>query len=708
VSDSFVSSSVVLPGRGRDGSKSRQRKPSYWQSVASLGVQVAEALEYAHKQGVLHRDIKPSNLLLDTQGTVWVADFGLAKADDQQNLTHTGDILGTLRYMPPEAFEGKTDARGDVYALGLTLYEMLAFRPAFDEKERNRLIKQVTHAEPARLGKLNRQVPQDLETIVHKAIDRDPGRRYASAEALAEDLHRFIADEPIKARRTSATERLSRWCRRNPAVASLTAIVGLLLFSSALGAGAWAVNAEKTARREKENAEQLDLAAELATQEAERATREAERATREAEHSHRLLYAADMNLAYQAWEAGDTARARTVLERQWPGEGHTDLRGFEWYHLWGRCRDASAQTLRGHASAVNGIHLSKDGRTLVSADDTGRTCVWDLASGRHEDIVGPVALAQAPDGKTLALRQGWQIQVWNLADRRVTASFPLPEWPFCAAFSPDSNRLALGLGDGSVHIFDLTTQRELDLERAVPDRLPVPRVTFSPDGRTLASGSVVGLVQLWDLDTGRKGLLLKGHTGMISGLAFTPDGKTLASASEDASIRLWDTASGKHLHTWREARTSFNSVTIAPDGRRLAAAGQDGTIRLWDIETRQATDILRGHTAWVTGVVFAPNGQTLYSASEDHMVKAWDLTPRQDPNLLTGNKGSVWGIAFSLDGKTLAVTDMMDFTVRLWDMESHQWVGERLKGHESVTTSVSFSPDNRFLASTGFDKTVRL
>ena len=121
-----------------------------------IGVQVAEALDYAHKQGILHRDIKPSNLLLDTQGTVWVTDFGLAKADDQQNLTHTGDILGTLRYMPPEAFEGKSDARSDVYSLGLTLYEMLAFRPAFDEKERNRLIKQVTDAEPDRLGKLNR------------------------------------------------------------------------------------------------------------------------------------------------------------------------------------------------------------------------------------------------------------------------------------------------------------------------------------------------------------------------------------------------------------------------------------------------------------------------------------------------------------------------------------------------------------------------
>src|SRR5262249_51567284 len=154
---------------------------------------------------------------LDTHGTVWVTDFGLAKADDQQNLTHTGDLLGTLRYMPPEAFEGRADARGDIYALGLTLYELLALEPAFGEKDRNKLIKQVTRTEPPRLGKLNPQVPRDLETIVQKAMDREPGNRYQSAGELAADLQRFLDDEPIKARRLSIAERCQRWCRRNPA-----------------------------------------------------------------------------------------------------------------------------------------------------------------------------------------------------------------------------------------------------------------------------------------------------------------------------------------------------------------------------------------------------------------------------------------------------------------------------------------------------------
>src|SRR5262249_41960277 len=181
----------------------------------------------------------------DNHGIVWVTDFGLAKTDDQQNLTHSGDILGTLRYMPPEAFGGKVDSRGDVYALGLTLYEMLAFRPAFDEKERSRLVKQVTGEAPPPLRRLNSEVPRDLETIVQKAIEREPSHRYASASELAEDLRRFVEDEPIRARRASVAERLARWGRRNPAIAALAAAVGVL--TVAVIGGPW--DREEAAQR---------------------------------------------------------------------------------------------------------------------------------------------------------------------------------------------------------------------------------------------------------------------------------------------------------------------------------------------------------------------------------------------------------------------------------------------------------------------------
>src|SRR5262245_9789230 len=195
---SLFSSPGVQPASGR---KERRQQLTYWQSVARVGVQVADAMEYAHKHGIVHRDIKPSNLLLDTSGTIWVTDFGLAKADDRPNLTHPGDVLGTLRYLPPEAFEGRTDARGDLYSLGLTLYELLCLRPAFGERERNLLIRQVTTEEPERLDRRNPDVPRDLVTIVQKAMEREPAHRYASAAAMSADLQRFIDDEPIQARR---------------------------------------------------------------------------------------------------------------------------------------------------------------------------------------------------------------------------------------------------------------------------------------------------------------------------------------------------------------------------------------------------------------------------------------------------------------------------------------------------------------------------
>jgi serine/threonine-protein kinase len=205
----------------------------YWRGVARIGEQVAEALQYAHSQGVLHRDIKPSNLLLDLHGTTWVADFGLAKAADQADLTHPGDVVGTWRYMAPERFLGESNERSDVYSLGLTLYELLTLHPAFDGSSREELIHQIRSGVPPPPRKVNRDVPRDLETIVLKAIERDPATRYQSGGELAEDLRRLLDDRPIQARRCSPAERAWRWSRRNPALAGVTALAAALLIAVA-------------------------------------------------------------------------------------------------------------------------------------------------------------------------------------------------------------------------------------------------------------------------------------------------------------------------------------------------------------------------------------------------------------------------------------------------------------------------------------------
>jgi serine/threonine protein kinase/formylglycine-generating enzyme required for sulfatase activity len=237
---SFSSATILLPDQSETSTLSETGN-QYWQSVARVGMQVADALAHAASQGILHRDIKPSNLLLDETGNIWVTDFGLAKAaSDSDDLTHTGDVIGTLRYMAPERFNGLGDLRSDTYSLGLTLYEMLTLRTAFDESDRNKLVKQVMHGEPVRPRKLNPAVPRDLETVVLKAIARDPAHRYQTPAEMAEDLKRFIEDRPVKARRISNAERLWRWCRRNPSIAvlggALAAVLVLATVASLLAA----------------------------------------------------------------------------------------------------------------------------------------------------------------------------------------------------------------------------------------------------------------------------------------------------------------------------------------------------------------------------------------------------------------------------------------------------------------------------------------
>lgn len=207
----------------------------YWRSVARIGAQVASALRYAHEHGTLHRDIKPANLLIDQQGLVWVADFGLAKAIEQDDVSRTGDIVGTLRYMAPEQLLGNAEPRSDVFGLGLTLYELLTLQPAYDEADRKKcLVQHSVAAEPRRPRRIVPNVPRDLETIVLKAMAQEPERRYTNAAELVEDLERFLEDRPILARRATPLEHLWRWCRRNPAIAALSGIAASLLILVAI------------------------------------------------------------------------------------------------------------------------------------------------------------------------------------------------------------------------------------------------------------------------------------------------------------------------------------------------------------------------------------------------------------------------------------------------------------------------------------------
>jgi serine/threonine-protein kinase len=253
-------SSAMLPGQSEITTATTNRG-AYFRSVAQIGLQTASALSYAHSRGIIHRDIKPGNLILDTTGNVWVTDFGLAKTGDGA-MTHTGDILGTVRYMSPERFRGHCDVRADVYALGMTLYELLTLKAAYASGDRLKLIEMIRQEEAASPRSVDARIPRDLETIVMKAIDKDPKRRYQSADEMGEDLQRFVNDEPIKARRVGQVERFTRWCRRRPAVAGLLAAV-LLLMAAGTAVSTWQAVVATRARE--------DLAKKHAELEAEQA-----------------------------------------------------------------------------------------------------------------------------------------------------------------------------------------------------------------------------------------------------------------------------------------------------------------------------------------------------------------------------------------------------------------------------------------------------
>lgn len=223
--------SKLMSGSDSGSTSSRnQRQQNYYKSIAKLGADIADALGYAHDRSIIHRDVKPSNLILDTEGVVWLADFGLAKTTDSE-LTETGDFLGTARYMSPERFKGQADQRGDIYGLGITLFELATLRRPFDAPDRLQLIDQIANAEPRRPGEIDRHIPLDLETIILKSMEKDPRRRYQNATEMALDLRRFVDDQPIHARRASAFERLTRWVRKNKAqtAAMVSMAVGILI-----------------------------------------------------------------------------------------------------------------------------------------------------------------------------------------------------------------------------------------------------------------------------------------------------------------------------------------------------------------------------------------------------------------------------------------------------------------------------------------------
>jgi WD40 repeat protein len=659
--------------------------------VARIGIQAAEALDYAHRQGVLHRDIKPSNLLLDGRGNVWVADFGLAKTGDADDLTHTGDILGTIRYMAPERFQGQGDARSDVYSLGLTLYELVALRPAFEASDRHALIERVLHEEPERLKRRAAGVPRDLETIIAKASAREPAGRYATAGALAEDLRRFVEDRPIRARRAGLAERAWRWCRRNPVVAGLAAAVAISLIVAALSAAVIAMQYSRIAR-----------------QEAQAKEKEA-RAKEELETS---LYFNRIALAHRELSADNLGRALELLD-QCP-EG---LRQWEWHYLERLCR-LDPVVFRNEAE-VHSVAFSPDGERLAAAGGDRTIKVRNSRTGEvlqtldtQNDHVQSVAFH--PGGNHVAAAcADRQVKIWDLTTEKVVFARPGTGGSSDigvsdpVAFSPDGRLLATEF-EGAVYVWDWRNHRRLHV---LPGHLNM-RITiaFSPDGRRLASGSFSGDIMIWDAETGERLYTLSGHRDPVSALAFSPDGRRLVSASVDRHLIVWDATTGSEVRRFRGHDGYILGVAFSLDGLRLASVGEDKTVRLWEAAGWREVLSLRGHTGMSQCVAFSPDGMRLASAGRDATIRLWDATPLrgdegQEAFTFRQDAGEVWSLAISPDGGRIASAGLappgrVDAPVKVWDVPTGLAPRE-FPGHPRVVFRVAWHPDGQRIASAG-------
>jgi serine/threonine protein kinase/WD40 repeat protein len=722
----------------------------YYRSVARIGRDIADALAYAHREGIVHRDIKPSNLLLDEQGSVWVADFGLAKAPDvDESLTMTGNVVGTIAYMAPERFEGQADGRVDIYSLGVTLYEMLTLRPAFRDPDRRRLMQRVAEDDPVPPRKLDRRIPRDLETIVLKAMAKAPEKRYATGEELADDLGRFLHGEPIRARAISSPERLVRWAKRRPMVASLTGIVFILLAAIAIGSSYFAFNL-----RERLHDAYLNQA---------RAGRLSGRPGRRFNSLEAIRKAASIHATP---ELRDEAIACLTLADLREVKPHGRLAGpyvdcafdaeveryiaLEPGQPWLSVRRVADETelvrltVEPNLKAA-GAAFSATGRFvagLFQRTQNRYLRLWDLGApgdpwGLPNPMYQPAFGFTAGDRRFFLIEPGGQGIVHDTATREPLRSFSVDKRPLAALAASSSPWLAVTFEGGyHVDIVDLETGASI---ASLRHPALANGVCWSPDDRILAAACGDGAVYAWSSRSWSLYARLEGHNASAIGVAFSKDGSILASGGWDGICRLWNPwtrellVSGPgvfhpiqffrgdtrllngmdvHLTEWevapgRECR-SLHSTRIAknllghaiqmhPAGRFLAFSA-DGSVGLWDLATG------REHELPTFGLpCFLPSGDGFVVGSHRGLLRfrlrllregESDVLWIDEPRELDPGRWST--VAVSRDGRRLAAVD--GETARLLLLELDAPFRRVVVKAASSSSNLSFSGDGRWVA----------
>ncbi len=680
---------------------------------------LARTVHFAHERGIVHRDLKPANILLSFPGAgpaptegerlsdavPHVSDFGLAKRlDEHGGGTLSGEIVGTPSYMAPEQAGGKTHRVGvatDVYALGAILYEMLTGRPPFKGATPVDTVVQVLYDDPVRPSSLRPGLPRDLETICLKCLRKEPGRRYRSARALAEDLKHFRTGKPILARRVGAAERAWKWARRRPLIASLAAGMALSVVLGFAGV-TWqwqeATRARDIARESEQEKEQQRLHAEAA-----RADAIAQR-----QRARTALYFSRVAQSQLQFRVNNVPGAVQSLAKCVPLDDQEDRRGWEWYYLFGLFH-SDLMTLSFPRGGPGGaVAVTSDGRSIVAvlgghptddADHPGEARVWDAATGavlRRFVVPGTAhRLVVRPDGARFAVAttDGAVIVLDAASGAELLRTPASGQMIQALAFSPDGRKLVVAGWDRTVKVCDAATGTVLRAFTGHAAR--VQSVAFHPDGVQVASGDGAAVVKVWDARSGKERWSLTGHKSAVYGVAFSPDGTRLASGSSNGNLRVWELESGRAVQSLTSNSGAVLGNCFSPDGRYLAYCGGDATVRVWDVDSGVQRMVFRGHTAPVEAVQFSPDGRRLVSASpQDGAVKVWDftrhpeqatfarvrgrgeerikvrdLTERVDAAALVRSGPDLEALAFAADGRRL-VSVAVGGKLQTWDATS--------------------------------------
>ncbi|MBI5384851.1 MAG: protein kinase [Verrucomicrobia bacterium] len=714
---------------------------------------VAEAVHYAHERGVLHRDLKPSNILIDPLDQPRITDFGLAKrlAENQRDPdrvppesapaakpeclfpaderpTESGQVLGSPGYLPPEQAGAPDPVLGpacDVYSLGAVLYHLLTGRPPFLSERLEDTLEQVRRKDPVAPRLLNRSVPRDVETICLKCLEKNPRGRYDSAQALADDLKRFLEGKPIRARRVTPLGRLWRWCRRQPALAVTISTVLLLLGVLAGGAvvAAWQIAVARQEEQLQHHRAEAALA-QMRLQKAEELfgdgrTRSAlaylARVLRQ-DPSNRLaaerLWSALSQRSFPILEGVPVPRQNIAGTAQFsPESAGVVAASVSDAPISVAClRQEAAGTLR-HEPGVRSARFSPDGQRVLTVGRDKAARLWDWSEGRllsaafrHDDRLSEASFS--PDGLRV-LTASWDntARLWDVA-----SGVPLTE-PLrhrsgvrSARFSADGQRVVTDSEDGTTLSWD--TRPGAALAVAIPHDGAVLGARFSPDGRHVLTGDRHGQARVWRARSGQPRSPPLSHTGAVLDAVWSPDGTRVATASTDQTARVWEAATGQPVSPPLRHRSEVVAVRFSPDGLRLATASADGMAAIWRVKTGERTTVLTGHTQAVNGVEFSPDGGWLATVGEDRTARWWDLRTGQSSFVLGPPTCAMACAHLSPDGTRWA-TGGRDKLLCVWDTRTGKRLVNALE-HNGRLNSVQFDPAGRRLLTASEDRTARL